>query len=382
MPEKSLLRRYIHPILFIVTVFTTTMAGVEWITGKFFTWTDNEVGWDDVRRGFLYYALPFLLILTTHEFGHYFTARYYRIGTTLPYYIPLWLTWLGIPLLIGTMGAFIRLLETPRSRQQFFDVGIAGPLAGFVVAIGFIWYGYTHLPPPDYVFDIHPEYAQYGADYPNHVYQDQTGSFSIGTNLTFLFFEHFVVEDKSLIPPPQEIIHYPFLLAGYLALLFTAINLIPIGQLDGGHILYGLIGFRRHRVVSPILFVLFVTYAGLGAVSPISLSGGVEDSNLFGNLIYLAFLYILFSRTVAQPLNVLALALSVFTVQYVLLFAFPQMSRDLTWIVFAFLIGRVLGVYHPPAPIETPLSTGRKVLGWLALAIFVISFTPQPFVIS
>src|SRR5690606_8619198 len=109
---------------------------------------------------------------------------------SLPYYIPLWF---GITSTIGTMGAFIRIRSRIFSRQQFFDIGIAGPLAGFVVAIPLLWYGFTYLPDPDYIFTIHPEYQQFGQDYARYVYQGE-GNFSLGKNLLFLFFERYVAD--------------------------------------------------------------------------------------------------------------------------------------------------------------------------------------------
>ena len=110
------------------------------------------------------------------SFGHYITARIYRVKVTLPFYIPLWL---GIISTIGTMGAFIQIKQPLVSRKQFFDIGIAGPLAGFVVAIGVLWYGFTHLPSPEYVFEIHPEYKteypiefeKYGYNYAEYAYK-------------------------------------------------------------------------------------------------------------------------------------------------------------------------------------------------------------------
>jgi membrane-associated protease RseP (regulator of RpoE activity) len=105
--------------------------------------------WNDFYSG-LPYAICFLTILTAHEFGHYFTAVYYKVRTTLPYFIPL----PPIPLMFGTLGALIRIKQPVKSTQQHFDIGIAGPLAGFVFAMGFLWYGFTHLPPPEYIFEV------------------------------------------------------------------------------------------------------------------------------------------------------------------------------------------------------------------------------------
>src|SRR5687767_2480614 len=124
-------------ILFVLTFLTTTLAGVEWIFGRplFFSFLNAQAfpffTWGQLRQGLLF-SIPFLTVLTCHEFGHYLTARYYRIRVSLPYYIPIWF---GPVSTIGTMGAFIRIRERIISKKAFFDVGIAGPLAGFVVAL-------------------------------------------------------------------------------------------------------------------------------------------------------------------------------------------------------------------------------------------------------
>ncbi|HTE29882.1 MAG TPA: site-2 protease family protein, partial [Chryseolinea sp.] len=144
-------RRYLLQAgLFIATLITTTIAGADWCYQKSIFLPGYS--WQDFASGFEF-SVPFLLILTVHEFGHYFTARYYRVGVTLPYYIPL----PPFPFSIGTMGALIRLKSRIHSKKQNFDIGIAGPLAGFVMALVILFYGFTHLPEPDYIFQIHPE---------------------------------------------------------------------------------------------------------------------------------------------------------------------------------------------------------------------------------
>src|SRR5690606_30910348 len=135
------------------------------------------------------FSLPFLAVLTIHEFGHYFMAKYHQIKVSLPYYIPLWF---GISPGIGTMGAFIRIKSAVQSRKQFFDIGIAGPLAGFVAALILLWYGFTYLPPIDYVFGIHPEYARFGHSYGQFVYENPEGNVALGDNLLFWFFKIYV----------------------------------------------------------------------------------------------------------------------------------------------------------------------------------------------
>ena len=249
--------------LFIITFITTTLAGAEWAYGRSIFAPDYS--WSDFLSG-LEFSIPFLLILTVHEFGHYFVARYHKVKVTLPYYLPM----PPLPFSIGTMGALIRLREKVYSKKQNFDIGLAGPLAGFVTALVILFYGFTHLPEPEYIFQIHPEYEQYGLSYADYVYENQKESIidiTIGKNLLFLFFENYVA-DPARVPNPHEIMHYPFIFAGFLSLVFTFLNLLPIGQLDGGHVSYGLFGFKIHRIIASVIFVAFLFYAGIGVVTP------------------------------------------------------------------------------------------------------------------
>lgn len=429
MPLSEQQRTYtLHLLLFCLTLTTTTIAGSEWRFGKLFflgpqgfDWTGTFT-WAEFLGG-LYFSIPFLGVLTVHEFGHYFTARYYRTNVSLPYYIPLWF---GITFSLGTMGAFIRIRERIFSRRQFFDIGVAGPIAGFVVAIPLLFYAFTHLPPPEYIFNIHPEYKRFGLDYAQYVYGDSAGSFSLGRNLLFMGFERFVA-DPALLPNQYEIIHYPLVFAGYLALFFTALNLLPIGQLDGGHVLYGLIGYARFNRLSPIFFTLFITYAGLGIVSPHSEPLWTEDLLVvFAPFAYWAFskildnrryglvaalsmlllqyslsgilpefsahiwlwgfygLYLVFVLQPATPRLSFALYLAgtVLLVQVLISFAFPEADGYSGWLVFGLLLARVMGIFHPSCPDERPLTPLRKALGMLAIVIFILCFSPSPFIIE
>jgi membrane-associated protease RseP (regulator of RpoE activity) len=362
----------LHAGLFILTFITTTMAGAEWTSGKSilnydtYTWQDFAIG--------LPYSVCFLLILTAHEFGHYFTAIYYRVKTTLPYFIPL----PPFSLMLGTLGAVIRIKSPIRSTQENFDIGIAGPLAGFVIAFGFLLYGFTHLPPPEYIFQFHPEYEQYGLNYAATVYTANfmpEGSVDvvIGRNLLFLFFENFI-GDPERMPNVHEIIHYPFLFAGFLSLIFTSINLLPIGQLDGGHVLYGLVGKNLHRTIASVIFIAFLFYAGIGFISPFE----PLDKLIYEIPLFVAFLFFALKGIGLNIRNNILAALAIFTAQYLISTFFPHAQGYSGWLLFAFIIGRFLGIQHPPCEIEQPLTDGRIVLGWVALIIFVLCFTPQP----
>ncbi|SFC81809.1 hypothetical protein SAMN05421780_11082 [Flexibacter flexilis DSM 6793] len=372
---------WLRPLIFFcVTLITTTLAGAESVSGRFFD-LEQGIDWAHFQMGFEY-SIPFLAILTAHEFGHYFFAKHYKADVTLPFYIPLWFG--SGSFSIGTMGAFIRIRSALRSRQEYFDVGIAGPLAGFVVALGVIAYGFLYLPPPEYIFTIHPEYKQFGLDYASVVYQNMPeGQLLLGDNLIFWFFKTYVA-DPSRLPNPYEMLHYPYLLAGYIALFFTAMNLIPIGQLDGGHILYGLIGRHKHFQIARVLFVLFVFYAGLN-VPRILFYSFQEDSwwmQLVAEVAYLGYLIMAFEKMFGEEIRpTVYLGLAVMALQVAVTQFFPYIEGYAGWLLFGLLIGRMIGVAHPPAPDESPLDFKRKVLGWITLIIFVLCFSPKPFIL-
>ncbi len=367
----------IHSSLFIVTFITTTFAGAEWTLGKsiaaYFI-LGTEYTWADFASG-LPYSICFLTILTCHEFGHYFTAIHYRIKTTLPYYIPL------PPFypFLGTLGALIRIKERITSNKQQFDVGIAGPLAGFVVAVAFLIYGFATLPPPEHIFQFHPEYKQYGLNYADHVYKtmpEGTVDVVIGKNMLFTFLEQ-LFADPARMPNPHEIMHYPFLFAGFLSLVFTCLNLLPIGQLDGGHILYGLVGFRWHRTIATVIYFILLFYTGLGYID----SRLPLNQLIFEIPLYLFFLFMAMRTIFEKKRDRLMYALIIFTIQYITGWLVPSIHGYSGWLAFTLLIGWIVGVPHPPSEIEQPLNTSRKILGWIALIIFILCLTPEPIAI-
>jgi membrane-associated protease RseP (regulator of RpoE activity) len=374
----------IHSGLFIITFITTTLAGSAWAYGKFFMlgfFTLNfEYTWADFASG-LPYSITFLLILTVHEFGHYFTAIYHRVKTTLPFYIPL----PPLPFFFGTLGALIRIKSRIFSKTQNFDIGIAGPLAGFVIALAALFYGFLTLPPAEYIFQIHPEYAQYGTNYAETVYTraylgDEVPDIIIGNNILFWLFENFV-GDPARVPNHHELTHFPVLFAAFLSLVFTSLNLLPIGQLDGGHVLYGLIGSRRHRIIASIIFVMFLFYATLGMLRPgeeMSILGFFTAPHFASIAFMIALLFICLKGLRLPTITTLMVAIGMFTVQYISTLLFPTVTGYSGWLLFAIIIGRLMPVAHPPTEIEEPLSMGRKILGWIALLVFVLCWTPNP----
>lgn len=364
--------------LFLTTVIVTTFAGMEWVTGK--SVLNEGLSWLYLKKGFIGYALPFLGFLTIHEFGHYFMARRRKVNVTLPYYIPFWFVIIGS---FGTMGAFIRIKDQIKNRINYFDIGIAGPLAGFVIALAALIYGYSAMPDHNFVFEIHPEYQQYGADYGKYAYQDfdDALAFRLGDSFLSGFVRDYFGNPERL-PHPNELPHYPFILAGFLGLFFTALNLMPIGQLDGGHILFSLIGEKRFNQVSPVLFTVFVFFSGLGFFTVDELQQKTFDegfSGLFNFVLYIYFIYLCFSRLSPNRKTNWVVALCIVLLQLLVTRFFPDVEGFSGFLAFSFLLGRVLGIYHPPVEDKEPLGWGRIVLGWLSLLIFVLCFSPYPF---
>lgn len=371
-------RIFFQILLFIATFISTTLAGSQWTYGRSVFMEDYS--WRDFVSG-LEFSIPLLLILTVHEFGHYFTALFHKVKASLPYYIPI----PPIPFLpfsLGTMGAVIRLRSRPETNLQNFDIGLAGPLAGFIVALAVLFYGFKTLPPPEYIFEFHPEYREYGLDYAKYVYTEEymkahqpTVDITIGTNLIFWIFEH-TVADPARVPNPHEIMHYPVLLAAYIALFVTCLNLLPVGQLDGGHVVYGLFGYRRHRVIATVFFIGLMFYAGLGLpyITP-----GLPGNDLkIAIPLYLLFLYIAFAGLRLPLKDRIMYVLLVFAAQFLLMHFIPGIEGYSGWLLFGFILGRFIGIEHPPSPIEKPLDPARVVLGWITLIIFVLCFSPAP----
>ena len=181
------------------------------------------------------YALSLILILGTHELGHYFAARYHRVNVTLPYFIPLPIGF------FGTLGAFIQLREPMRNRKILFDVGVAGPLAGLIVAVPVLLIGLatSHVEPlPDETYVLEGNSLLYAA-------------------------AKLVVFGELLPNGEEDVFINQLAKAGWTGLLITGLNLIPLGQLDGGHVIFTLIGKHARRLYLPVLgtFVVLSLYS-------------------------------------------------------------------------------------------------------------------------
>ena len=364
--------------LFVVTFITTTLAGTEWTHARSILFTP-DYSWNDFLNG-LQFSVPFLLILTVHEFGHYFVSMAHKIKSSLPYFIPV----PPIVLSIGTLGAIIRIRDRVHSNTQHFDIGLAGPLAGFIVAVAILFYAFKTLPPQEYIYQFHPEYEEYGPDYADHVYTEEYRNehpgqvgIAVGTNLLFMIFEKYVA-DPERVPNPNEIMHYPVLLACFFALFLTSLNLMPIGQLDGGHVIYGLFGQKGHRVIAVTFFVGMLVYSGLGYAN-------FRDNK--DELTMIVPLAILFYFVCLQGLKLpfrdtFMYAIVIVAFLMLLAWLFPDLKGFSWWLVFGLLVGRVFGIYHPPSEIEQPLDRGRVTLGWICLLIFILCFSPVPLEIT
>lgn len=375
--RPKILTYLIHLALFGAAWFTTMLAGAELLTGH--VWLYN-LEWSHFWEGWPY-SVAFLTFLTFHEFGHYFTAVYHKVRTSLPYYIPIYIP--GIGFNIGSMGAVISLKQVPGTTRKFFDIGIAGPLAGFVVSLFLLGYGFTHLPPlEDKILAIHPEYVEQFDGVPTEAemqtFLEEEGqqAVAIGSSLLFEFCKDYLAPDPSRVPPPFELMHYPFLFVGFITLFFTALNLLPIGQLDGGHVMYGLFGRRNAGIIARLATVALLLIGGTGfwdfqhvdAYSFAMLGG------------YCLFTIYVFSKIFRdRRWHIIAIGAGLmFGLQAVLKFNFPDWEVNPLWLLYTFLVVRVIKLDHPPARLEQPLDLPRKILGWLAIVIFVLCFTPNP----
>ena len=268
-----------HLALFLATLATTTWAGAGGL------WSDGA----SIVAG-LWYSLPVLTILGAHEFGHYALCRKHNVAATLPFFIPA-----PPPLLTGTFGAVIRIRELFPSRRALFDIGVAGPIAGFVAMVPFLYFGLAL----------------------SHVERVPQGP---GMTLYFgepLLLKAFAFMRFGTLAPGYDIFLHPMGFAAWVGMLVTALNLMPFGQLDGGHLVYALIGRRA-------VFVSMATF-------------GVAIALAIGSLSWIA---------PAVMMGVMAFA---------------------------------MGFRHPPAIDEdTPLDAGRTLVALGALVIFVVCFIPNP----
>ncbi|HTK29247.1 MAG TPA: site-2 protease family protein [Vicinamibacterales bacterium] len=285
-------RIWVHALLFLLTVLTTTLVGVNHYLGFMSDFGARRLPHLTTAamlvRGF-WYSGTILAILGVHELGHYLACRYYDVDASRPFFLPMPF------ILTGTLGAFIRIREPIPAKRMLFDIGIAGPIAGFLIAVPALFMGLAmsdvaRIPP------------------------GMTG-FELGEPLLFKLASWLIWGT-----PPRgfSVNMHPMAFAAWFGLLATALNLFPIGQLDGGHISYTVLGRK--------------------------------------------------SSTLTVVMIGIAIVLTWFSLSW------------LVWTVLMIGMLRVFGRHHPPVPDEhVPLDRTRQILAAFALAMFVLCFTPVPF---
>jgi membrane-associated protease RseP (regulator of RpoE activity) len=281
-------RSGLNLLLFGLTLLSTLAAG-SIVAGSFPFLTFNPLLQPMRLLDGVPFAFTLLAILGTHEFGHYFTARYHGASVSLPFFIPA-----PPPIfLFGTLGAVIRMRSPARDRNSLFDIAVAGPLAGLVVALPLLLLGLS--------------WSRVGMVLPEHA------GLTFGDSVLMRFLTWLVFGP---IPPGMDVFVHPVALAGWVGLFVTALNLFPVGQLDGGRIAYALFG-PFHRQIS------IATFVGLMALGAVFRSGN--------------------------------------------------------WIVFGTLILLLMGFHHaPPLDDLTPLTRRRYALGIFCLILLVLLIPPVP----
>lgn len=278
IPHKKERLRLIHIVLFVLTFITTTFFGSLMEGGDPLTLSGFLMG--------IPYSLSLMTVLLLHEMGHFIMSRYYGVSVSYPYFIP-------APNFIGTFGAFIKMKSPIPTKRALFDIGFAGPFAGFVASLVAVYIGleWSKVIPVKEV----PE-----------------GSIRLGSCIAF---DVMVKVVKGNIPEGYELYLGPVAFAGWLGLFVTAMNLIPIGQTDGGHILYAVVG--RYHGIFAFLFIVGLLILGV--------------------------------------------------------LKWPG------WLFWALIITLIGIWHPPVINPIVPLDRKRKLLGLFVIIIFVLSFTPVPF---
>ena len=374
---------FIHSILFILTFFSVSIVStllvgkglqIRTIAGFSLPFPTNE----DLITGALFASL-LLSFLTVHEFGHYFAALYHRVRVSLPYFIPL-------PVGIGTLGAVIKIRQRIQRTRSLFDIGAAGPVAGFVVSLIILIIGFTTLPGPSFLNEFGDH--QMLIDHFNEFgYYPPIPSLMEG-QMIFLFGEtplySFIASFFPSAPPMYEIMHYPFLLAGWFGLFFTALNLMPVGQLDGGHILYSLVGYEKHRIIARLFFGGLTVLAGIEAIP---LFQNYLTNYGFGSVgyawgIWIIMLSLLMKKAYKEHLYWMGtmIPISLFLSGFFLYVWNPLFAQEgsVLWIFWSFFTAYVVKIEHPPVRFEEPLSPARTILGWLSMVIFILCISLNP----
>ena len=269
---------FLHVSLFVLTFLSTLLVGAV------------QTGADLIEEpSKIYKGIPFsltlMIILLSHELSHYFSSRKHGVEATLPYFIP-------APTIFGTFGAFIKMKSPIVTRKALIDIGASGPIAGFIISV---------------IATI------IGLNMSEIVSSAQAkGALNLGDSLLFSLLSRIVL---GVTPSDSDILLNPVAFAGWIGLFVTSINLIPVGQLDGGHIAYALFGEKHTRLSFMLIFVMV----------------------LFGVFLWEG------------------------------------------WFVWAVLLLILGLRHPPVIYWEVPLDSKRKFIGWLAFIIFILTFIPTPF---
>jgi Zn-dependent protease len=287
-------RTWVNGVLFVMTAFSIFFVGLSWSLS--YVHADALAAGAEILPALdvvlqprilglsFVYAAALLVILLGHEFGHYLMCRHYGLEATLPYFIP-------APTLIGTLGAFIRIKSRITSKLSLFDIGSAGPFASFALSLPALGIGLA-------LSKVVPALPREGT-----IVFGEPLLFKLVGNLTL-----------GSVPAGADIVLHPLAFAGWVGILVTSFNLLPVGQLDGGHIAYAVLG-KKTRGLSGTFTVIFLAMA--------------------------LFFWV-------------------------------------GWAVWAVIL-RFIGLKHPALEDEdTPLTPGRRKLAVLAVAVFVLSFIPDP----
>jgi membrane-associated protease RseP (regulator of RpoE activity) len=260
-PKLKRSNPWVNLALFILTLFSVLFAGASYV----YTGTETELGEAIIGiLGTIWQGWPFaaslLAILLAHEFGHYLAGRYHKANVTLPYFIPL-----PIPYSLGTMGAFIAMKSPPKNKRALLDIGLAGPLSGLIIAIPILLLGIslstvgklpTSLPPEagfmmegNSLFYLFSKYIIHGQWLPEPA--------SYGGVTPIIYWIKYFFTGNPLPLGGLDIQMHQVAWAGWAGLLVTALNLIPVGQLDGGHLIYTLFG-EKSKMITPFILAILV----------------------------------------------------------------------------------------------------------------------------
>jgi membrane-associated protease RseP (regulator of RpoE activity) len=309
-------RPLLHAGLFLATFITTTAAGALFVHGQL----GGAFGWEGILpiKDGLSYSVPLMMILLAHELGHYVVARLHGVDASLPYFIPL-----PPSFGLGTMGAVIGMRNVTSDRKKLIDIGAAGPLAGLIVAVPVILYGLAHSSVGPLV----------------------SGGMQEGNSILYALLKR---GSKGVWLPDghHDVFLHPTAWAGWAGLLVTMINLIPVGQLDGGHIATAYFGNRYNRFAERLH-----RFLPLGAV-----------------LVFVWVLHLVRLEAAGHWDQAVGTSIAVGA-------ALPW----LVWYLLIRIVRRASGdVNHPPVD-DRPLPPSRRALFWVMVAVFVMVFMPVPF---